>query len=46
MTMAAVVIHRHVLIKISKIFYVVDYFLYIDCLVDFLTRKMYIHVSY
>ena len=34
MTMAAVVIHRHVLIKISKIFYVVDYFLYIDWLVE------------
>ena len=39
MTMAAVVTHRHVLIKISKIFSVVDHFLYIDWQVELLTPE-------
>ena len=34
MTMVAVVTHSRVLIKISKIFSVVDHFLYIDWLVE------------
>ena len=39
MTMAAVVTHRHVLIKISKIFSVVDHFLYIDWPVELFTPE-------
>ena len=39
MTMVAVVTHRHVLIKISKIFSVVDHFWYIDWLVELFTLE-------
>ena len=41
--MVAVVTHRHVLMKISKIFSVVDHFLYVDWLVEFLTPENCIH---
>ena len=43
MTMVAVVTHSRVLIKISKIFSVVDHFLYIDWLVELFTPENYIY---